>query len=142
MSKMMVQWASEDSNMEHHGDELTWGYFYIGYMIESIISKFKHPDLAQTECLRFIDPEFSCIFNRDQAITLEKEITELLTLELTPEERVDCENMQGYIALLPADNRKYMYLRFCSIEYTKFYVEEEYWHRDKINMNSFKPEAK
>jgi len=135
---MMVQWAGETSNLNRHYDDHIFGYFYIGYMIEAILPRFKHQDLARTECLRFIDPEFSCIFNQDQVETLAIELSNLLNAGLTIEEQVECKNILDYIDMLPIGNRMFMYLRFCSSEYTDFYVEKEYWHRDQSNMSMMK----
>lgn len=129
MPEMIVQWVTETFGQVFKDGDMEWGYDRQCIKIGPIAGRFKCLELANSDCLRFVDPECGCFFNERQVETIEDEVVLLLNLELTNEERIDCEALQKYIGLLTPEKRSLMYLRFCSKEYSKYYDAGEFLMR-------------
>lgn len=109
--KFIAQWENEDSKFRFIAKNLKWCPGVADTEIGPIAARFQCGELQKSDCLRFVDVEFGAIFNCRQAETIEKEISTLLSLDLTEEERKDCLKLRKLLNLIEGNRRDFMYFR-------------------------------
>ena len=82
------------------------------FEISHIVRKFRHP--KGYACLAYIDETEDAFFNQKQMPTLLKELAELASMDLRPEEREELERVAAACSRAAGRNRVY----------ARFYGEE------------------
>lgn len=119
MSEIIAQWETENDKTDFVHLGMSWRAGLQSIKIGPIIERFKCQELRGSDCLRFVDPKFGAVFNERQVETIEEEIKTLLALELSQDERKDCEKLRDLVELLEPPHRSLMYFRFCSNEHSR-----------------------